>query len=107
VNKIYDAYKQQGFYFGIAVSDQYFVIKKKYDDLCRQLTVCSISSLQKSKSMKLSGKAQPAKPGEGAITTFYVAPYPGRTVTPKIVIIMEKAATWQLTGRIISYQEVE
>jgi len=107
VNKIYDAYKEQGFYFGIAISDEYAVIKKKYDDLCRQLTACNITSLQKHVPMKLSGTVAPAKPGEGAFTTLYIPTYPGRTRTPKIVIIMEKADKWQLTARIISYQDIE
>jgi len=107
VSKVYQAYKQEGFYFGVDVNFDYAMMKKKYDDLCRQLASCTITSLQKGKSMKLTGTITPAESSKGGISTFYVQPYGGKTKTPKVVIIPEYAGNWQLTGRILSYQDVE
>ena len=107
VNKVYEAYKQLGCYFGISVSDNYALVKKKYDDLCRQIKSCSITSLQKDKSMQVSGTATVPNKDGSAISTFYIAPFGGKTKTPKVVIILEKAGKWQLTGRVISYQDIE
>ncbi len=107
VNKIVKAYKQNNFYFGLAISDNYSVIKSKYNSLCAQLKACNIITMQKNKIMKLSGKAKILKTGEEAITTFYIPAYGGKTTTPKIVVSLEKFKKYQLTVSITSYQEIE
>ena len=92
---------------GLVVSSDYTVIKKKYDALCSQLKACNLATLQKGKIMKLSGNAKALKPGEEAITIFYLPLYGDKTRTPKIVISLDKFKSYQLTAQITSYQQIE
>ena len=80
-------------------------IKKQYDNLCRQLTACTITSLQKKKVIKLVPKLKEQKLDDNGRTAslFNVPVYNGKTNTPIIRVTIEKRYddSYQLTLDII------
>ncbi|HLG39439.1 MAG TPA: hypothetical protein VI461_07215, partial [Chitinophagaceae bacterium] len=97
--------KQNEFTCGLLVSKDFILIKKQYDNLCRQLTTCPITSLQKAKTMKLVPKLRQQKMEEDKMASLFNVPvYNGKTNTAMVRIMVEKnyEENYQLTVDIVS-----
>jgi hypothetical protein len=84
----------------------YVLIKKEYDDLCKKLSACFITTLAKGKSLKLIPKINKL-PGDGKLeriaSFFTLPPYPGKKYDPQIRVMVESLYDgYRLTLDIIS-----
>jgi hypothetical protein len=102
--------KHNEFTCGLLVTNNFTEVKKQYDNLCRQVSVCSITSLQKGKPMKLIAKIRPlvANPEEGRLASLFTVPvHNGIKNTALIRVMVEKNydGNYQLTLDVISKWE--
>lgn len=90
----------------IKKDSDYALIKKEYDNLCKQLTACSITSLAPGKPLKLISKINKlpeAGTFENAASFFSLPAYPGKKTDPLIrVMVRSLYDGYELTVDIIS-----
>ncbi len=99
--------KHNEFACGLSVSTDFPKVKKRYDDLCKKLTACSITSLQKGKIIKLVPKLKQLKidPENNKMASLFAVPdYGGKKSTAMIRVMVEKNYDdkYQLTLEIVS-----
>ncbi|HWR34038.1 MAG TPA: hypothetical protein VN451_10940 [Chitinophagaceae bacterium] len=95
------------FICGLTVSEDLAAVKKKYNDLCKKLTACTITSLQKGKLIKLVPKLSQLKidPENNRMASLFSVPdYGGKknNALIRVMVEMNYDDKYQLTLDIIS-----